>query len=65
MKEVRIQIDRINTGVVERIHSLINIEGEANYKEFVNKLNARVSQYKQILAQRKGRAQKQKGLPQP
>jgi len=54
LKEVRTNIDVVFRQIVERIESLIVVEGEEQYKEFVRKLNIQLEHYANILAQRQG-----------
>ena len=45
MKEVRKEIDKAYKAIVKRINALIIVNGEANYTDFVNKLNLRIDYY--------------------
>lgn len=54
MKEVRLQADAAYKAIVERINAGIVFNGPAAYEAFVNELNARIENYKQVIAQRQG-----------
>lgn len=54
----RKQVDSAYRELVKRINALIIVNGAANYEAFVNELNERISKYKLMLAQRKGRNSK-------
>jgi hypothetical protein len=58
LREVRNEIDKIYTQIIDRINASILLNGEAVYADFVNKLNERLTYFKNTLAQRKGRAEK-------
>ena len=53
-KETRTEIDKVVHQIIERIEALIVIEGEANYAEFVRRLNLIFDKYANTLALRKG-----------
>ncbi len=55
MKDIRIGIDDIYSSIVERINALIVINGDKNFKDFVNGLNVRIASYTTALNQRQGR----------
>ncbi len=45
MKSVRKEIDKAYKAIVKRINALIIVNGEADYTDFVNKLNLRIDYY--------------------
>jgi hypothetical protein len=53
-KETRTEVDKVVRQIIERIEAFIVIEGEANYSEFVRRLNLILDRYANTLAQRKG-----------
>ncbi len=55
MKETRLDVDRAYASIVKRINALIVVEGEDKYAGFVNRINAFIDKYSQIVAQRQGR----------
>jgi hypothetical protein len=55
MKQSKIEVDVAFKVIIKRIEALIEINGEANYKDFVLKINELIDKYNIILAQRKGR----------
>jgi len=58
MKEVRKEVDKAYTTIVDRINALIIVNGARGYTAFVNELNERVDKYNLIIAQREGRNSK-------
>ncbi|MDR1895615.1 MAG: DUF6261 family protein [Prevotellaceae bacterium] len=58
LRETRKEIDKVYNQIIDYINASIIVNGEAAYVDFVNKLNERISYYKNTLAQRKGRAAK-------
>ena len=58
MKETRKEVDSAYGEIVKRINSLIVVNGQAAYKDFVNELNQEVAKQALIIAQRKGRNDK-------
>jgi hypothetical protein len=60
MKECRLETERAYEAVVERINALIVIEGEADYAEFVSKLNSLIDKFNNDVAVRIGRAKAKK-----
>ena len=56
MKDVRIEVDSAYKAIVKRINSAIEFNGAAAYEPFVLELNARIENYKDLLAQRRGRS---------
>ncbi|MDR2626883.1 MAG: DUF6261 family protein, partial [Dysgonamonadaceae bacterium] len=54
----RKEIDLVYTAITERINASILLNGEADYADFVNKLNERIAYYKHTVSVRKGRAGK-------
>lgn len=54
MRAVRLETDDTYKAIVDRINAFITIEGDANYISFVTKLNNRIDQYNNTIAQRKG-----------
>lgn len=63
MKLVRNAVDRAYRGIAEHINALIIVNGYIHYKDFVNALNLRNDHYKMVVAQRKGRNNKDINLP--
>ena len=55
MKAARFETDKSYRAIVKRIHALIEVNGEANYADFVTELNQRIESRIQVLATRKGR----------
>ena len=55
-KTTRTDIDNTVRLIIERIEALMVVEGEANYAEFVRRLNIQFDKYANTLAQRKGAA---------
>lgn len=55
MQAARKQTDKAYRDVVKRIHALIEVNGEANFTDFVTELNQRIESRIQVLATRKGR----------
>ena len=55
-KTTRTEIDKVVRQIIERIEALIVVEGEANYGEFVRRLNLQFDKYANTLAQRQGAA---------
>ena len=58
MKQERAKVDAVYRQIVERINALIVVEGESAYANFVNELNMRVDSYNNVVAIRRGKAQK-------
>ncbi len=56
MKRVREEIDPVYRAIIEDINALIRIEGETVYARFVEEHNLHIEHFKNIIAQRKGRA---------
>jgi len=65
MKQERAEVDAAYNAITERINSLMVVEGEANYSNFVNELNKRVESYSNIIAIRKGKARKPTDTVEP
>lgn len=55
MKQSKMEVDVAFKVIIKRIEALIEINGEANYKDFVLKINELIDKYNIIQAQRKGR----------
>lgn len=55
MKAARFETDKSYRAIVKRIHALIEVNGEANFTDFVTELNQRIESRIQVLATRKGR----------
>ncbi len=58
MKEARVLVNKAYLAVVDRIHSMHNIEGDeegAPYADFINHLNVTIARYNNLIAQRRGR----------
>jgi hypothetical protein len=59
MKEIRNEMQDVYAKIVERIEATITLNGEVPpFAEFVNELNAFLKRYADVLAQRKGKSQK-------
>jgi hypothetical protein len=54
MKVVRLETDDTFVDIANRINAFITIEGDTLYANFVTKLNNRIDQYNNTIAQRKG-----------
>lgn len=54
MRAARVETDDACEAIIDRINAFITIEGDANYATFVTKLNNRIDQYNNTIAQRKG-----------
>jgi len=54
MRTARLETDAACEAVIDRINAFITIDGDANYISFVTKLNNRIDQYNNTIAQRKG-----------
>jgi len=55
MKVERSNVDEKYRAIVKRINALIEINGEAGYKNFVAELNSRITACNNTIAQREGR----------
>jgi hypothetical protein len=55
MQDVRKKIDKVYLDIVEQIKARILLENNPIYETFARQLNARISVYNNLLAQRKGR----------
>ena len=55
MKQVRFELDAAYRTITKRINALIIVNGEADYKVFVEELNQRIERYKDNLAIRAGK----------
>lgn len=53
MKQVRAQVDASYRKITKRINALIEVNGEADYTEFVKELNARIGRAQDAIAQSK------------
>ncbi|MDR1405900.1 MAG: DUF6261 family protein [Prevotellaceae bacterium] len=62
MRGIRKQLDRTDRDIFDRIESLVNVNGEADYKDFLHELNAVMTRYKDLLAQEAGRRRHVKDL---
>ena len=60
MIDTRKSIDQVYNQLTDRIFASILLNGEADYVDFVKKLNERITYFKNTLAQRKGRADAKK-----
>lgn len=58
MKQVRAEADRCYRDILDRIDALITINGETAYAPFMEALNVRIERYENLLAQRRGKANK-------
>jgi hypothetical protein len=63
MKQVRADVDDAYKAIVRRIAALTEINGETNYKSFVNKLNVVLEKYATNLAIRRGRNKSNEETP--
>jgi hypothetical protein len=59
LRETRKAADKIFSEIINRINASIIIYGEANYADFVNKLNERIGYFRNTLAKRKGHGKKE------
>ena len=59
-KTTRAEVDGAVRQIIERIEALMVVEGEANYAEFVRRLNLQFDKYANTLAQRRGAAKAKK-----
>jgi hypothetical protein len=55
MRSIRKRVDKALSDIFDRIESLVNVNGEENYKAFVSELNAITEREKDVLAQEAGR----------
>jgi flagellar capping protein FliD len=60
MRECRAETERAYGEIVEGISARIRLEGDAEYREFVSKINSFVDKYNDTVAQREGRAKAKK-----
>jgi hypothetical protein len=60
LKTCRVETDKAYHAIANRINALIIIEGPDNYAVFVDKMNAFIDKYNNIIAQRTGRAKAKK-----
>jgi hypothetical protein len=58
MKSARAAVDKTFREMVDRIEALVMVNGAASYEAFIRELNAVLERYKNMLAQRQGRAKK-------
>jgi hypothetical protein len=58
MKQARLDTEGAYNAVVDRVNAFITIEGDAAYASLVTKINGRIDQYSNAVAQRRGRAKK-------
>jgi ElaB/YqjD/DUF883 family membrane-anchored ribosome-binding protein len=65
MKETRVKVDEAYRKIIERINAAIIMDGEEDYREFVNTLNAIIKKYSDTLAQRQGKAAAKKEPKEP
>ncbi|MGC3979113.1 MAG: DUF6261 family protein [Paludibacteraceae bacterium] len=63
MKQVRAETDRCYRDILDRLDALIIVNGETTYAPFVKDLAARVERFDNLLAQRKGVANKNNTQP--
>jgi hypothetical protein len=54
MTTIRKQLQEVYRKIVERIESLIIVQGETDYAEFVNEMNGYIKRYSDVIAQRRG-----------
>ncbi|MDR0732856.1 MAG: DUF6261 family protein [Dysgonamonadaceae bacterium] len=55
MVDARAATDKALRAILYQIEAMTRVNGEAQYRDFISKLNAVFKRYKDILAQRKGR----------
>jgi hypothetical protein len=55
-----VETDKAYHAIANRINALIIIDGPDNYAVFVDKINAFIDKYNNIIAQRTGRAKAKK-----
>jgi hypothetical protein len=60
MKKCRAATDDAYYAITDRIHAMININGNAGFTEFVNQMNTVIDKYYRAIAQRAGRAKAKK-----
>jgi len=58
MKEIRLDTDRCYRNILDRIDALIIVKGETTFAPFVRDMAVRADRFEKMLAQRKGRANK-------
>jgi hypothetical protein len=58
MKSARAAVDKTFREMIDRIEALVMVNGAASYEAFIRELNAVLERYKNMLAQRQGRAKK-------
>jgi hypothetical protein len=63
-QDVRKEIDKVYRSIVARIEALMLIENDPIYETFARKLNAIISLYNNLIAQRKGRSDAKKNRKQ-
>jgi hypothetical protein len=56
MRECRLDTDAAYYPIAERINALVVVNGLAGYEAFIRELNGLITEYNNILAQRKGRS---------
>ena len=54
LKEARAKVDEAYRIIIERVNALMIIEGEADYADFVRRLNSIVDKYANTIAQQQG-----------
>lgn len=59
MKDVRKEVDTAYRNITDLINALVLVNGAENYTPFINELNQRIEKYNLIIAQRKGRNNKE------
>ncbi len=62
MKEIRSNADALYSAIAERIDAMIVINGEENFKEFVNELNLRITTYNSTISARQGKNKQQEEI---
>jgi hypothetical protein len=60
MAECRVATEKAYAVIVERINSAVVMDGDDDYKDFIDKINVVMDDYKNLVAQRKGRAKAKK-----
>lgn len=63
MVQVRQDLDKAYLAIVKRLTSLIDLNGDDRYKEFVEELNKRINKYTNDVAIRQGRTNQEKQAP--
>jgi hypothetical protein len=60
MKTVRVEVDQVYAEIIGRLEAAATLEGEEAYKTLFAEINARITEYNNILAREKGRRNSKK-----